>query len=658
MIIDEVKLPFFKKNILSDKDVVALKQSQGAVLPGQPRGLFDQVINENEFLIPNKSIFYPRKSTVIKGMPQEISTRPVYVRNHKGDIVDISGEFSPSTPFTYDSPAYSNQSYKYLEDQINAATGHNIPLYNPNPLQEHTLLKNYVQPANPGASFNFNKVKEFFNRPPGPLMLLGPNQGGNRIKKNMNYYKQLLDTYDTRKMSTARRKYYNNLINTGKKQDGMVTEAQLRELNRLKTGDFNFGKKGYASGGFVELDLTPEEIQQYVDGGYVVEELPQAQDGLTVADVEAILSGNAPIQSKQSSLSPFIAKPEDQVEPVIKQALKNIGIDYSKDDEIIKNMPIEKSRLDKFLEGAPDIAEATGEALLNTVSTTGEALQNWAKEHIYDPISMAISDQPDMPRSKEEKDETSLGAWFGFGEDSAESKAKEEEPFSNQRFSTPEIEKEIFSRQEQDNRRYGKFMSKGKNIANRTDVKRNFDSEIFFADTASPNSVIIDIGSALGNTNPKLAGISVYELTQNPKIKDKKIKVIATDIPEQVETFKKHSKDKKAFDIDYAEVPKTFNTPIDTILKSKNLTNKKDIYLRAANSIDLLMNPAQTREHFDHIAKTLKNKNVTYVFNNVILFKPAGKSTFNKLGNINNAAYDHKSASWKINKDRKPYTLL
>lgn len=152
MIIDEVKLPFWKKNILSDKDVVALKQSQGAVLPGQPRGLFDQVINENEFLIPDKSIFYPRKSTVIKAMPQEISTRPVYVRNYKGDIVDISGDFSPtSTPFTYDSPAYSNQAYKYLEDQINAATGHNIPLHNPNPLQEHTLMKNYVQPAKPAA---------------------------------------------------------------------------------------------------------------------------------------------------------------------------------------------------------------------------------------------------------------------------------------------------------------------------------------------------------------------------------------------------------------------------------------------------------------------------------------------------------------------------
>jgi len=280
MIIDEVKLPFWKKNILSDKDVVALKQSQGAVLPGQPRGLFDQVINENEFLIPDKSIFYPRKSTVIKGMPQEISTRPVYVRNYKGDIVDISGEFSPtSTPFTYDSPAYSNQAYKYLEDQINAATGHNIPLHNPNPLQEHTLMKNYVQPANPGTSFNFNKVKEFFNRPPGPLMLLGPNQGGNMIKKNMNYYKQLLDTYDTRKMSAASRKYYNNLINAGKKQDGMVTEAQLRELDRLKTGDFNFGKKGYASGGstnnYIETYISEEEIQQYVDGGYIVEEVEE-----------------------------------------------------------------------------------------------------------------------------------------------------------------------------------------------------------------------------------------------------------------------------------------------------------------------------------------------------------------------------------------------
>ena len=233
---------------------------------------------------------------------------------------------------------------------------------------------------------------------------------------------------------------------------------------------------------------------------------------------------------------------------------------------------------------------------------------------------------------------------------------KKEKPLSSN-FETPETENEIISRQTSDNQRYGKFMSRGKDIANRTDVKRNADSESFFADYAEPNSVIIDIGSALGNTNPSLAGISVKELASNQSIKKKGIKVIATDIPSEVKTFKMHQRNKQAYDIDYSEVPVTYNTPIDQILKSKDLNDKENVYLRSANSIDLLMNPEETKEHFKHLASTLKDKNVTYVFNNVILMKPKGSSVFSKIGNINNAAYDHNAASWKLNANRRPYTL-
>jgi hypothetical protein len=220
------------------------------------------------------------------------------------------------------------------------------------------------------------------------------------------------------------------------------------------------------------------------------------------------------------------------------------------------------------------------------------------------------------------------------------------------------VDQELYGRQKQDNERYGKFMNRGKDIANRTDVQRNIDSEQFFADIAKPNSVIIDIGSALGNSNSKLAGVSVWELTQNPKIKQKKIKVIATDIPDQVKSFKEHIKNKKAYNIDYAEVPMTFNTPIYDVLKTKNLGNTKDVYLRAANSIDLLMTVAETKEHFYNIAKSLKDKNVTYVYNNMIWYKSADSTSWSKIGNINNAAFDHKAASWTTNKNRKPYTLI
>ena len=152
--------------------------------------------------------------------------------------------------------------------------------------------------------------------------------------------------------------------------------------------------------------------------------------------------------------------------------------------------------------------------------------------------------------------------------------------------------------------------------------------------------------------------ISVYELTSNPKIKSKNIKVIATDIPSEVKGFEELKKRNSVYPIDYTAVPETFNTPIRDILKNKKIENVKDVYLRAANSIDLLMNVQETAEHFKHISSTLKDKNVTYLYNNTILYKPAGSTKFKKLGNLNNSAFDHRSATWKNNTNRNHYTLL
>ena len=231
--------------------------------------------------------------------------------------------------------------------------------------------------------------------------------------------------------------------------------------------------------------------------------------------------------------------------------------------------------------------------------------------------------------------------------------------FDSNYWSSPDIQAEIFNRQLKDNKWYGDFDKRGDNVLNRTDVKRNYDSEIFLQNLATPNSVVIDIGSALGNNNAQLAGVSVYELASNPKIKNKNIKVIATDIPSEVKGFEElKRRGNKVYPIDYAQVPETFNTPVRDILKSKNLENVKDVYLRAANSIDLLMNVQETSEHFKHISSSLKDKNVTYLYNNVILYKPAGSTKFKKLGNLNNSAFDHRAPTWKNNPNRNHYTLL
>jgi len=119
--------------------------------------------------------------------------------------------------------------------------------------------------------------------------------------KNPDYFTQLLDTYDSKALSSTNKKFYKDLIGSVKKQNGLVTERQYNELQRLKTGNFNFGKKGYKDGGSLELDLSPDEIQAYKDGGYIVEELPHAQEGIatprkkiinyvpTIKEVESVL---------------------------------------------------------------------------------------------------------------------------------------------------------------------------------------------------------------------------------------------------------------------------------------------------------------------------------------------------------------------------------
>ena len=43
----------------------------------------------------------------------------------------------------------------------------------------------------------------------------------------------------------------------------------------------HYGIKQFEEGGSLELELTPDEIQNYIDAGYVVEELPKAQLGMT-----------------------------------------------------------------------------------------------------------------------------------------------------------------------------------------------------------------------------------------------------------------------------------------------------------------------------------------------------------------------------------------
>ena len=112
MNLTEYKVPFWKKSVASDADVIALKASQGTVP------------NPNEYIIPDNKFLYPRRTNVLQQVPEN-------VKNAKFTIG--SGEQFPyynprSMPGSYSSDTFRSPAYKYIEDQINAVTGQQMPL--------------------------------------------------------------------------------------------------------------------------------------------------------------------------------------------------------------------------------------------------------------------------------------------------------------------------------------------------------------------------------------------------------------------------------------------------------------------------------------------------------------------------------------------------
>jgi hypothetical protein len=108
----EYKIPFWKKNVTFDKDVVALKQSQN----------WDA--NANEYIIPRNKFLYPRRTTTIQPVPEHVKDMETVLPS--GLSVQL---YTPSAiPQNYSSLQYASPPYKYMEDQINAVTGHRAPL--------------------------------------------------------------------------------------------------------------------------------------------------------------------------------------------------------------------------------------------------------------------------------------------------------------------------------------------------------------------------------------------------------------------------------------------------------------------------------------------------------------------------------------------------
>ena len=107
----EYKVPFWKKSIASDPDVIALKKLQG------------DVPSPDEYIIPNNKFLYPRRTNLIQAVPENVKA---------ATIENVYGEqFTPYEPgkgvLSYSDVQYSSPAYKYVEDQINAVTGQEMP---------------------------------------------------------------------------------------------------------------------------------------------------------------------------------------------------------------------------------------------------------------------------------------------------------------------------------------------------------------------------------------------------------------------------------------------------------------------------------------------------------------------------------------------------
>lgn len=223
-----------------------------------------------------------------------------------------------------------------------------------------------------------------------------------------------------------------------------------------------------------------------------------------------------------------------------------------------------------------------------------------------------------------------------------------------------EIDDDTKRRQDSDSKRYGGFMKKSPTIQNRTDRGRLKDTEklmeYLLKNVPNDSSIVIDIGSALGNSNPRLAGITVQELVENSTISSKAT-IVGTDIPQQMKIWNKL---RGRYNINTYEVPMDFNTPVREIVqKYSKPTRNGIVILRSANGIDIIMNDAQASEHFSHVASQLKDKNVYYLYNKDIFYKSSDASTFSRIGSLHNRGFDHRGRNWrnKLEKGQSSFYL-
>jgi peptidoglycan hydrolase-like protein with peptidoglycan-binding domain len=94
---------------------------------------------------------------------------------------------------------------------------------------------------------------------PGPLML-GLSKFTHDVK-NPAYFQKMLDSYGSNKLSNQSKQYFQGIIKSVEKQGGLATKKQYDMLQRLRTGDFNYGKKEYGG-----IKSSGEGYYDYING--------------------------------------------------------------------------------------------------------------------------------------------------------------------------------------------------------------------------------------------------------------------------------------------------------------------------------------------------------------------------------------------------------
>lgn len=236
------------------KNTIGLKKGLGTVLSGFNNPLMNlgmlALVPENIKDVKDEFEAGNYKSAALNALFAYWAAKPAF-----NTFKNLNALRKPGTVLS--NPNFNTQ-YTGLYDA--ATPGSGIALGHPGLHTAEPVFESITNPLNKlGKGLGF-----------GEFSILKQNQGLNTHMfdheiKNLNLYTQFLDTYTSYLLPPKSKKFYKDLIKKIKQQDNFASKKQNEELQRLKTGNFDFTRKVYGS-------AEPK----FNEGG----ELPKAQYGL------------------------------------------------------------------------------------------------------------------------------------------------------------------------------------------------------------------------------------------------------------------------------------------------------------------------------------------------------------------------------------------